>query len=113
MLALAYQSCAAIGHLFDSVAIGSFRDVTKVRTNVERVVPVETGELKLATFADMPNVVENERAIRGLFLLSFVDGVVGDIGVDRNQAGLICETVMGGLLSSNKDMFTTTGVCSC
>lgn len=94
MLALPYQTCATIGHIFHRAAIRVFRDVTEVRAHVENVVPVEPGELKLPALAYPPNIIEDQCAIRRLFLLLSIDRVAGDGDVDRDQSRLMCEPVI-------------------
>src|ERR1700759_2166699 len=100
MLALAYQTRAAIRHLLDSAAIRSFRDVTKVRTNVESIVPVETRELELSALAHLPNIIEDHRPVRRLLFLSRVDRIVRHRDVDRNQSRLICEAVVADSINA-------------
>src|SRR6266849_3803118 len=68
--------------------------ISKIGTHVQCVVAVEARELKLAALGNVPDIVQDQTSVRGLFALAGIIGVIRNVSVDRNQAWLIGEAVI-------------------
>src|SRR5258708_11984522 len=62
--------------------------IAEVRPHIQRAVPVKARKLELAPLGQVPDIIQDQRAVRGLFPLTRVIRIIGDISANGNQARL-------------------------